>query len=64
MAAKGMMKGSEDEDMAGGKLCGWHRPSVQKRSTIMAAAAKIWWHNAATPFEQGLTDLDCSTLTS
>jgi len=35
MAAKGMMasdrKGSEDEDVAGGELCGWHRPSVQKR---------------------------------
>jgi len=55
MAAKGMMasdrKGTEDEDMAGGKLCGWHTPSVQKRNTVRSG--KI---NAATPFEQGLTD--------
>ncbi len=68
MAAKGMMssdrKGSEDEDVAGGKLCGWHRPSVQERKKRNfddnVRSAKI---NAATPFEQGLTDSGCSTLT-
>jgi len=33
MAAKEIMasdrRGLEDQDMAGGKLCGWHRPFVQ-----------------------------------
>ncbi len=48
---------SEDQDIAEGKLCGWHRSFVQKLLT-MAAAAEVWWHNAATPFEQGLTDSD------
>jgi len=50
MAAKGVMasdrKGSEDEDVAGGKLCGRHtsRPSAEKKKeilTMFSAAANL-----------------------
>jgi len=51
VAAKEMIasdkRGSEDQDMAAGKLRGWH---MQKRLT-MAAAAEVWWHTATTPFD-------------
>jgi len=41
----------------------WHRPSVQKgkKEILTVRSGKI---NAATPFEQGVTDSGCSILTS
>ncbi len=59
-------KGSEDEDVAGGTLCGWHRPSVQRRKgkKVFDNGVSSGRINASTPFEQGLTDSGCTTLTS